>query len=32
MQEVEVWDNLIKWDVAQTPKLGDRHFTDYKRK
>jgi hypothetical protein len=29
MQEIEVWDYLIKWGIAQTPKLGDRHFTDY---
>ena len=29
MQEVEVWDNLIKWGIAQTPNLGDRHFIDY---
>ncbi|CAG8690800.1 14355_t:CDS:2 [Cetraspora pellucida] len=29
MQEIEVWNSLIKWGMAQTPKLGDRQIFEW---
>ncbi|RIB14758.1 hypothetical protein C2G38_2194101 [Gigaspora rosea] len=29
MQEIEVWNSLIKWGIAQTPKLENRQISEW---